>query len=242
MDEGHGTREIQVRQVQVEVPDLGGRQHPFVYDGMARQAGNVEVRAHFLAGRRNLLFRQAPDYVELALEVHLVLQVGAAADEDLDDARAHGGRLFADAAVVDGHFAPAQDGLSFFADDALEGLDLLLPETVIAVGKNHAHAVLPFRRQVEAQDGALAAQKSMGNLDHDAGAVAALMVRAFAAAVFQVFQYVQGVVDDVVRPFPLDVDDKADAAGIVFERRIVQALWCRQIPECAFHVAASSVK
>ena len=77
----------------------------------------------------------------------------------------------------------------------------------------------------------------MRDLDHDARAVTALMIGAFTAAVFQVFQDIQSIRDDVIRPLSLDIDDEADAAGIMFVGRIIQALRCGQILKMFFHCA-----
>ena len=78
----------------------------------------------------------------------------------------------------------------------------------------------------------------MGDLDHDPGPVPAFMVGAFTAPVLQVLQDVQGIVDDVIGPFSLDVDDETHPAGIVFVGRVIHTLPLRQVPQIFFHCAA----
>ena len=58
-----------------------------------------------------------------------------------------------------------------------------------------------------------------GNLDQDAGAVAHQLVGADRAAVVEVLQDQQALLDDRVALVALDVGDEADAAGIVFVGR-----------------------
>ena len=68
----------------------------------------------------------------------------------------------------------------------------------------------------------------MGNLHENAGAVAAVFLATASAAMIEILQDHERLLDDFVRLFALDIDDKADAAGIVFETRIVKALFGRQ--------------
>ena len=56
----------------------------------------------------------------------------------------------------------------------------------------------------------------------------ALRVGAHRAAVGQVLQDQQALLDDGVAFLAFDVGDKADAAGIVFVGGVVQTLWLRK--------------
>ena len=66
------------------------------------------------------------------------------------------------------------------------------------------------------------AQEAVRHLDEDAGAVAGRGFAAAGAAVQQVDQDAQPLLDDRVRAAALDVDDEADAAGVVLVDGIVQ--------------------
>ena len=85
-------------------------------------------------------------------------------------------------------------------------------------------AVLASGRQREAEPCALAREKLVRNLDQDAGAVAGFRIAAAGAAMRQVDQDLDALLDDVVRALALDVRDKADTAGIVLVGGVVQAL------------------
>ena len=67
------------------------------------------------------------------------------------------------------------------------------------------------------------AQEPVRHLNQDAGAVAGVRLAAARAAVQQVDEDLQPLLDDAVRAAALDVDDEADAAGVVLVARIVQA-------------------
>ena len=70
----------------------------------------------------------------------------------------------------------------------------------------------PFGRQ---REGRHLAEEPVGHLQQDAGAVAGVGLAAARAAVPQVHQHLQRLLHDRVGTAPLDVDDEADAAGVV---------------------------
>jgi hypothetical protein len=179
----------------------------------------------------NRLFRALADHIEFALEgqrVAAIQGVGVAANEDLAHERLAGNGGGAQRAVVGGHVAPAQHRLPFLGHNLLE----LRLEGAARIGvfgqKDHAHAILAQGRQRTAAFSGDAAEKLVGHLHVDAGAVAGVGFAAARAAVIQVHQHGHGLAHDGVRAHALDVDDKADAAGVFFKGRVVQALLGRR--------------
>jgi hypothetical protein len=73
----------------------------------------------------------------------------------------------------------------------------------------------PGAGQCDALRGHLLAVQRVRQLDQDAGAVAHQLVGTDGAAVVQVLQDLQGVLDDRMRLDAADVGDEADAAGVV---------------------------
>ncbi len=71
-------------------------------------------------------------------------------------------------------------------------------------------------------------QEPVRHLHQHAGAVAAVFLGAAGAAVIEVHEDLQALLQDAVGLAALDVDDEADAAGVVLERRIVKTLLRRQ--------------
>ena len=70
-------------------------------------------------------------------------------------------------------------------------------------------------------------EKLVRRLHEDARAVAGVGLAAARAAMVEVQQHLQRLLDNGVRLFALHVDDKADAAGVVLELRIVKPLLWR---------------
>ena len=89
--------------------------------------------------------------------------------------------------------------------------------------EDHADAVLAGWRQRDAERRHLGAVELVGDLDQDAGAVAHQRVGADRAAVVEVLEDLQPLLDDPVRFLPGDVGHEADAAGVVLARRIVES-------------------
>ena len=71
----------------------------------------------------------------------------------------------------------------------------------------------------------------MRHLKQNARAVAGVLLATTRAAVIEVLQNLQTLLDDRVGLLPLDVRDEADAAGIVLKTRIVEALLRGQIQQ-----------
>ncbi len=64
----------------------------------------------------------------------------------------------------------------------------------------------------------------MGHLQQDAGAVTRVDLAAAGAAMVEVLEDLDALFDDGVRFATLDVHDEADAAGVMLELRVIEAL------------------
>ena len=67
----------------------------------------------------------------------------------------------------------------------------------------------------------------MRHLQQNAGAVAGVFFAAARAAVIEILQHRQRLLDDLVGLFTFDMNDEADAAGVVLETRIIKPLFRR---------------
>ena len=101
--------------------------------------------------------------------------------------------------AVDRHVAPAQQHLAFGLDGALELLLAGQARGVLLGQEDHADAVLAGRRQLDALARHLGAVELVGDLDQDAGAVAHQLVGADGAAMVEVLEDLQALLDDGVR-------------------------------------------
>ena len=93
----------------------------------------------------------------------------------------------------------------------------------VARHEQRADGVFAGLRQREAELLRLAREERVRDLHEDARAVAGARIGADRAAMLEIAQDRQRVGDDLMRLAALDVGDEADAAGILFQRRIVQA-------------------
>src|SRR5262249_3737657 len=94
----------------------------------------------------------------------------------------------------------------------------------IAGQEDESGAVVTGAGQRNPEPAALALEKRVGHLDHDAGAVARVDLTPAGSAVQQVLQHGQGLIDDGMGRTAFDVHHEPDAASVVLVRGIVQAL------------------
>ncbi len=123
--------------------------------------------------------------------------------------------------LVDRHVAPAQDPLALDAHVALDHVLELGPDRRVVREEAHADPVLAGRRQLDAGDGA---QERVGELDEDARAVARADVGALGPAVLEVVQRLERAADDLVGLLVVQARHHGDAAGVVLEPGVVEAL------------------
>jgi len=92
-------------------------------------------------------------------------------------------------------------------------------------GKYHADSVVERCRQSNAKWRTDRAKVAVRHLQKNPGTVSGIRFTAAGAAVVQIDKNLQRLADDLVGFFPFNVDNEADAAGIVLKLRIVEALF-----------------
>ena len=90
--------------------------------------------------------------------------------------------------------------------------------------KTHPAPYSPAGGSVDAEPARFLAKERVRHLDQDAGAVAGVDLAAARTAMQQVDEHLERLPDDGVRAHAFDVDDEADATGVVLVARIVEAL------------------
>ncbi|AJX01694.1 hypothetical protein BM45_3124 [Burkholderia mallei] len=218
----HGARVLQVAVVHA---DLAREQQPLVDDRARRHRRHEVFLAVLELERLDPVARRLADHVELALQRVRHHHVLAAADEDLADhglARLHRGRDRH--RMIDRHVAPAEHDLTFGLHRALELLLARDPRRAFLRQEDHPDPIFAGRRQRHVLPGHLLAVERVRNLDQDARAVAHQRIGADRAAVIEVLEDLQALLDDFVALLALDVSDEADAAGVVLVLRVVQTL------------------
>ena len=221
MHERERRHEARVLQILVVLADLVGEQQPLVDHRAAAHARHVVLAAVRELERLDRARRGLADDVELALERVGHDHVGAAADEDLPDAPAP---WRAPPATSASRGRPARRASR--ARPGPRRAPRARAPARTPGARRAPSAGTPCRRRTRPAPAAttpcighLGAVEVVGNLDQDAGAVAHQRVGADGAAMVEVLEDLQALLDDRVRLAARDVGDEADAAGVVLVRR-----------------------
>lgn len=220
MNQTHRAHGVRIGQLLVEIRDLAGQQQALINDGAGRQRRNIEEA---LVGDRrslDLVFGALADNVELPLQFVLGNAKGAP-NENLLYIRLRRAAHPADRVHVHRRVAPAQNLQIFFPRDPFQDALGLQPLPRLHGQKHHAHAVFAWRRQRKPEPAALARKELVRDLNQNARAVARLRIAAAGPAVAKIDQNLQTLQNDVVRLLALNVDDKADATGVVLVLGVV---------------------
>ena len=225
VDHGHGAFAVRVLQVAVKAAELVHQEHALVDDRAAGEGGDI--------GADVALLELAADDVEQAVKVQPLADMLGAADKALLDAGHGVPRRPAQDLGADGDLAPAEELDPVPGHDDLEHFARLeAPEGVLRE-KEHADAVAAGGAQVvQAELGSGFDHQLVGDLHHQADAVAGLAAGVLAGAVLQLFDDLECVVHRAAALLAADADDGADAAGVVLKRLPVQ----REIRMFSLHV------
>ena len=219
--------EILVTQIGEVGQDLCGRQHPFIDDHFRAERTDVEHQRllQFFAAAQHATGLLA-NHIKLAFK-RIALDPVGCTDEQHFDVRfaSEGGRADICRISVLGHIAPSDQGLARlldqFSDRCLTGFSLRL-----VGGQEHQSG------GKTARFGQIDIQVSLGNFSQkimrqstkDSGAVSGIGLTTTGPAVVHVLQDCIGIQYDLMARHTFDLRDKTDAARILFECRIVQAL------------------
>ncbi len=231
MDQGQRALAALVQQVHVEAAHLVGEQQAFVDHrpgGEGRQVELGEAGQVLLGGQVGQgVLQLLADGQQLPLEMVLVLDVRAPADDGLADHRHLGQDGVAQARGVHRDLAPGDEALALDAEEVLELLDRHHPGAGVLGQEAHGHGVLAHRRQIDLLGLGPVAQQAVGDLNQNPGAVAHQGVRAHGAAMVQIDQDLQTAGHDLMGFATLDIGHEPHAARIVFVARVVQTLLLR---------------
>src|SRR5262245_39046959 len=127
-----------------------------------------------------------------------------------------------------GNRPPSEDVLPFLRDGLLDQLPEPFALGRISRQKDIADAVVPCGRQADAERIRDLSQKAIRGLNEDAGAIARVGLTAARAAMLKVDEHLEPALDDGVRTESFYIDDEADAACVVLEAGVIQALGLRR--------------
>ena len=233
MHHGQVGLEIRLAQVREKRRHLVGREHALVDDDLGRQRTDVEqlpLRQALVAAQQ--VRRVLADQVQLALELILrQVAAGIGAHEQLNHVRHGGPGRLADvrAVGIDRQFPPAQKPLARVLDFALQKPHAAFPFLRVGGQEHDPHAVMAALGQIDAEFfGRGTAQEAVRQAEEDARPVAGVFLVADAAAMLHRAVHAERVLDNPAARAALDIADEADAATVLLQRRIVQALLRRE--------------
>src|SRR5437899_960055 len=231
MDKAQRAGRIGIRKIAVEVRNLRCQQESFVNDRARRQRRNVKEFLVLNIRFGNFFFSALAHHIQLALK-RIFINLGRTADEYLLYIRLRSARNASDGIAVHWRIPPAEDAESLFPDNALEYTFAVQARMFLNRQESHAYRVLAGRRQFESENRALAGKKLVRNLNQDAGAVASFGIAAAGAAMREIYQDLDSLLDDLMALLTANAGYKTHSASVVLVRRVIETLRRRQTVFC----------
>ena len=218
MHEGERRLHRRVAQVQVEAAHLRGHEHALVDDRAAGHAADVEDLALERRGDVGRALDGAPAHVEAPLEVLPAGDALRPAQERLVDGGHAGARRGAQVVRVHRDLAPEHERDAALRAAALEDLARRRHAgRVVVRQEQHGNAVVSLSGQELPLLLGLLAEEAVRHLEEHARAVSGVALEALSAAMLQVHEHRERVVERLVAALSVQVRDGADAAGVMLE-------------------------
>ena len=224
VDERYGRLDGGVVEIDEEAAHLRGDQHALVHDGARAHGAHIEDLVAQGKLGVGLLFDGAAAHVQATLKGIAGGRVVRTAQEGLQDSRHAGAGRLAQIVRVDRHLAPKEQRHAGLGAALLKHAAGILHALVVLREEQHGHAIVALCRQNLAALLSLFTEKVMRNLEQDASAVAGVLLESRAAAVLQVDQNGQCIVQNLVMALTVDIGKRADATCIVVEFGAIKAL------------------
>ena len=201
---------------------LHRHEHAFVNNGPGGETADIPVLVN--SGTANLVGCPLVDNIELAVEGLLITTRKRALEEQLPNHRLALPGSISQRRVVGRYVTPAEDFNTFLNQDFFQDMAGAVTFGRFRRGKDHADSVVERCRQSDAKRRTDRTKVAVRHLQKNPGTVSGIRFTAAGAAVVQIDKNLQRLTDDFVGLFPFNVDNEADAAGIVLKLRIVEAL------------------
>ena len=150
----------------IEVPiidtHLIGQQHAFVDQGARRKGRDVKGLAAIQLVFANAVVNLLADHEEFALEAVLIAAIGSTPNKDLANARLDDLDRLTQPLIDYGYIPPTQQVLSFGQNEILDGLFTGGTQLGVSGEKDHADAIFPLGRKLDAARRAFRPQKCVG--------------------------------------------------------------------------------
>ena len=224
VDERYGRLDGGVVEIDEEAAHLRGDQHALVHDSTRAHGAHIENLVAQGELGVGLFFDGTAAHVQATLKGIAGGRVVRTAQEGLQDSRHAGAGRLAQVVRVDRHLAPKEQRHAGLGAALLKHAAGILHALVVLREEQHGHAIVALCRQNLAALLSLFTEKVMRNLEQDASAVAGVLLESRAAAVLQVDQNGQCIVQNLVMALTVDIGKRADATCIVVEFGAIKAL------------------
>ncbi|MCY1170029.1 hypothetical protein D9M73_100870 [compost metagenome] len=215
--------ETRIAQIGIEDRQRFGEEQPLIDDRAARQ--RADVKALNLRGDDTLL-DPATDEIQVLFKLGGTLLLGQrAGDHDLFDLGARGEALLPDHRHIDGHLAPAIDGIAFLDDRAFDDrAAILLRAKIGARQEDHADRE-PVGQRAMARGGDRIVEEFERKVDVQASTIAGLAIGIDRTAMPYGLQRIDRGLHDPARRRAIGRRDEADAARIALKFGAVHAVF-----------------
>ena len=205
---------------------LHRHEHALVDYGPGGEAADIPVLIN--SGTPDLVGCALVDDIEFAIEGLLIRTVKRALQEQLSHHRLAFPGGMPQRGVVGRHVAPAKELHPLLDQDLFQDMTGAVTLGRFRRGKEHADTVVELFGKFDTKRCADRTQEAVRHLHEDTGAVPGVWLTAAGAAVVEIDKNLERLADDLVGLPALYIGDKADAARVVLELRIVKALLCRR--------------
>ncbi len=206
---------IRILQIIIEQPQLVYKEHAFIHNGAAGQAGDIGA----VAG----LLKDPADYIKPAVKINAAAYLGRLFDKALPDGRHAVPRLLANDLRVYWHLAPCQKLQPLFTGDKFKQLHRLCALMLTLGEEKHTHAVFALAADTDIQLFRNLGEEAVADLEQNTHAVAGLALSVLAGAMLQPLHDAKRVADGLVGLAALDIHHCTNTAGIVLILGIIQA-------------------
>ncbi len=198
-------------QILIEAPQLAYQEHSLVDHGAGGQRTDIGVL--------RALLEFAADDIQSAVELNSLLHVLWPSDEALADAGHAVPCRRTENIRIGRNLPPSEEGQALLFRDDLQHPHGKGPLQSVLRQEAHSDAVISLAERLRILNAGILhrpRKEAVTDLQQNADAVAHAAGCILSCPVFQLFHNMQGIVQHPVILMPVDVDDDADAAGIMF--------------------------
>ncbi len=212
MHDGNRRLIILALQVLIEFAELPHEEHTFIDHRTGGKRTDIRIL--------RALLKLAADDIEAPVEINSLCGILRTADKALAYVRHAVARRGSENVRIRRDIPPAEKLQSLLLRDDLQHAHRKRALQVILREEEHTNAVIALAKCICVFNACLfhrLREEAVAYLQQNSDAVADLPGRIFAGSVLKLFHDMKSIVENLVVFVPVDIDDDADSAGVVFE-------------------------